>query len=128
MKIGVIGSKGWEDYQTLIRKLTVEIEDWRIANPDENKIYFIHQGVTISENMVTEYVGKVEDFMRQKKIFVKDKIFRVPSRRDQFARDFEFINSDIDRLIIFAKEPCARSKNAATMAETLEVPYTYIKG
>lgn len=128
VKIGVIGSKGWEDYQTLIRKLTVEIEDWKINNPDENKIAFIHQGTTASENMVTEYVGKIEDFMRQKKVIVSDKIFRVPSKRDQFAKDFELINSDIDRLIIFAKEPCARSRNAATIAETLNVPYTYIKG
>lgn len=127
MKIGVIGSKSWEDYQTLIRKLTVEIEDWKIANPEDNRIVFIHYGNPGAENMVTEYVGKVEDYMRQKRIFINDRIFRFYSK-DQFAKDFELINSDIDKLIIFAKEPCARSKNAATIAETLEVPYTYIKG
>ena len=127
MKIGVIGSKNWEDYQTLIRKLTVEIEDWKIANPDENKIIFVHQGNAGAENMVTEFVGKVEDFMRQKKIHILDKIFRSSSR-DQFTKDLELINSDIDRLIIFAKEPCARSRNAATIVETVDIPYTYIKG
>lgn len=127
MKIGVIGSKNWEDYQTLIRKLTVEIEDWKLANPEDNRIMFIHYGNSGAENMVTEYVGKVEDYMRQKRIFVNDKIFRFYSK-DQFAKDFELINSDIDKLLIFAKEPCARGKNAATIAETLEVPYTYIKG
>lgn len=127
MKIGVIGSRSWEDYQTLIRKLTVEIEDWKLANPEDNRIMFIHYGNSGAENMVTEYVGKVEDYMRQKRVFVNDKIFRFYSK-DQFAKDFELINSDIDKLLIFAKEPCARSKNAATIAETLEVPYTYIKG
>lgn len=127
MKIGVIGSKNWEDYQTLIRKLTVEIEDWKIANPDDSRIMFIHYGTPGAENMVTEFVGKVEDFMRQKKIHITDKIFRFPSR-DQFAKDLELINSDIDKLIIFAKEPCARSKNAVTIASTINIPYTYIKG
>lgn len=127
MKIGIIGSKDWEDYQMLIRKLTVELEDWKINNPDDNKITFYHGGLNGAENMVTEYVGKVEDYMRQKKILVSDKVVR-PWRKDQFERDFELINSDIDKLIIFAKEPCARSKNAATIASTLEIPYTYIKG
>lgn len=65
--------------------------------------------------------------MRQKKIHITDKLFRFSSR-DQFAKDLELINSDIDKLIIFAKEPCARSKNAVTIASTVNIPYTYIKG
>lgn len=124
MKIGVIGSFDWNDYSTLIRKLTVEIEDWKIANPDDNKIVFVHGGSAGAENMVTEFVGKVEDFMRQKGITITDKIFRAHSKH---TRDTELINSDIDKLIIFSKGACARSAKAATIAREADVTYITIR-
>lgn len=127
MKIGIIGSRNWDDYNLLMRKLTIEIEDWKISYPDENKILFLHHGRIGAENMVTEYVGKIEKFMRQKEVFVAEKAIRLNGKEQQ-AADFDMINSDIDKLIIFAKEPCGRSRAAVTIAEAINKPYLYIKG
>lgn len=126
MIIGVIGSKGWEDYQLLIRKVTIEIEEWRLAYPDDTKLLFFHAGQQGAENMITEYVGKVEKFMRQKGLSVSDRVSKVRGQNIMDA-DFNLINSPIDKLIIFAKEPCVRSRKAATIAEAVGKPYTYIK-
>ena len=72
MKIGIIGSRNWDDYNLLMRKLTIEIEDWRINYPEDNKIIFLHHGRIGAENMVTEYVNKTHKFLRQKNFKIKE--------------------------------------------------------
>jgi hypothetical protein len=123
MKIAVVGSRGWEDYPTLIRKLTVEIEDWIRLNPDENTLMFLHTGAKGAETMVTEYVGKIESLAKQNGRKITDRVIYSQSS----DRDRELVESnEIDRAIIFAKRDCKRSQRFAKITEGLGIPTLYV--
>ena len=76
MKILIVGSKNWINYNEFIRNVTIAIEDAANDFPDDKRIVFVHTGTQGAENMTSEYVGKVEKFMRQKGYAVKEELFR----------------------------------------------------
>lgn len=128
MKLVVIGSKNWDDYNTFMRKMTIEIEDWRFASPEDTKLSVMHIGTrTGVEDMVSEYVGKIEDLLRQKGVQISEKIMRFSSPKIS-DRDFEMLNDGVDKVIIFQKGSCPRSINAARISEAVGIPTTIVKG
>ena len=126
MKIVVVGSNNWSDYNYLMRKMTVIIEDWFKDENDGEPLTFVHQAHEGAENMVTEYIGKVEKFLKQKGISVKEKIF--PRSTNQVSRDYEMLTSGVDKAIIFlSKSPCKRSLAFAKLAEAHGIEIITVK-
>lgn len=123
MKIAVLGSREWLDYPTLIRKLTIEIEDWIRMYPEDTSLLFLHTGARGAETMVTEYVGKIETLAKQNGRKISDRVIYSQSS----DRDRELVESNqVDKAIIFAKRDCKRSQRFAKIAEGLGIPTLYI--
>ena len=114
MRIAVAGSRDWGDYNTLIRKVTIEIEDWALNNPQDTRLVFVHTGQAGAENMVTEYVGKTQSYMKQKGRNINDVVFYSSPDKD---RDFELLSSGIDKVIVFGTNTCKRTYRFAKLAE-----------
>jgi len=131
MRVLVIGSKDWKDYNEIIRNLTLAIEDINYYYPDEKRITFVHTGQRGAENMVTEYVGKVEKYMRQKGYTIKEELVRLPAGKfdlsSRIQRDYEMINSGINYALIFNDGTCKRSNACAKILHEFEVPTRIIK-
>jgi hypothetical protein len=72
MRVLVVGSTNWKNYNEVMRNMTLEIEDIAAQDLEDKKIVFVHTGLRGAENMVTEYLGKVEKFLRQKGYSVKE--------------------------------------------------------
>lgn len=128
MKLVVIGSRDWDDYNTLMRKMTIEIEDWRITRPEDTRMVVMHVGTrTGIEDMISEYVGKIENLLRQKGVHISEKILRFSSTKVS-DKDFQMLNDGVDKVLIFQKGSCQRSINAARIAEAVGIPTTIVKG
>lgn len=131
MRILVVGSRNWVNYNELMRNLTLAIEDAAAeADPDDNKIIFVHTGSQGAENMTTEYVGKVEKFMRQKGYSVKEELFRKRysgNNVDRITSDYDMITSGIDSALVFIKDSCRRSEYCARILKEFDIPTRIIK-
>jgi hypothetical protein len=111
-----------------MRKMTIEIEDWRISNPEDTKMVVMHIGTRNGvEDMISEYVGKIENLLRQKGIQISEKILRFSSPKIS-DKDFQMLNDGVDKVVIFQKGSCQRSINAARIAEAVGIPMTIVKG
>ena len=121
MKVVVFGSKSWVDYNELIRQITVLIDDRRHFYPDDKEYTFVHTGIPGAENMVTEYIGKVEKFMRQKGYRVKEELVRDKSS----LRDFSLIESNPDFVLVFGLSE--RNRSCLKLVEEYKVPHRFIK-
>jgi peptidase E len=66
MKVLIGGSRNWVDYNHIVRRMTILLEDWVRNNPEDKRIIFVHSASTPAENMVTEYIGKVDKLLKQK--------------------------------------------------------------
>ena len=101
MNIAVVGSHDWTNYSTVMRTLTVAVEDWKHHYPDDRVINFVHTGYRGAESMVVEYVGKVEGLLKQKGYKINE--YRIKSKDL-----IDLVNSDITWSIVFKKNPCKR--------------------
>jgi hypothetical protein len=120
MRVLVFGSKDYTDYNDLIRQITVLIDDRKHWNPDDKEYVFMHTGLRGSENMVTEYIGKTEKFLRQKGYKIKEELIRDKS---SFS-DVTLIESMPDFALVFGDSP--RNKQCLKLLETFGVPFRYI--
>jgi len=121
MKVLIFGSKDYKDYNELMRQITVLIDDRRHFYPEDKEYTFVHTGLKGAENMVTEYVGKVEKFMRQKGFRVKEELIRDKTTYS----DVSLIESMPDFVLIFGES--SRNRQCIRVLEAMEVPYRYIK-
>lgn len=129
MKIIIVGSKNWVDYNEIMRVITVNIDRWVSTNPEDKRITFIHTGRVGAENMVTEYIGKVEKFMRQKGYHINEKLYGGPSNNpSNIARDYDMINSGADKAIVFIRDRCKRSESFIKLANANGIPVELVKG
>lgn len=130
MKIIVVGSKNWVDYNEIMRVITVSIDRWVSTNPEEKRITFIHTGRAGAENMVTEYIGKVEQFMRQKGYHITEKIYsgNNSNTSSSIARDYDMINSGADKSIVFLRDRCKRAESFMKLASANGIPLELVKG
>lgn len=121
MKVIVFGSKEWKDYNELIRQVTLLIEDSKHYYPEDNECLFVHKGMRGAENMITEYIGKTEKFLRQKGYRIKEEIIRDKSSYS----DVTMIESGPSIALVFGDS--TRNKQCIKLLEALNVPYRYIK-
>jgi len=121
MRVLVFGSKEWTDYNELIRQVTVLLDDRKHFYPEDKEYIFIHTGLRGAENMITEYIGKTEKFLRQKGYRIKEELIRDKSTNS----DISLINSNPDFALIFGESP--RNASCAKILELSNVPYRNIK-
>ena len=121
MKVLVFGSKDWQDYNDLIRQITILIDDRKHFYPEDKEYVFIHTGLKGAENMVTEYIGKTEKFLRQKGYKIKEELIRDKS---SFS-DVTLIESNPDFALVFGDSP--RNRQCIKLLEAIGVPYRYIQ-
>lgn len=130
MRILIVGSKNWINYDELIRNVTVVIEDLTHKNPDDNKIVFVHTGISGAENMITEYIGKIEKYMKQKGFSVKEELVRNKysgSSMDKVTSDYDMISSNIDYALVFIRQSCKRSEYCLRLIKEMSIPVKLIK-
>lgn len=121
MRVLVFGSKNWDNYNELVRQLTVLIDDRKHFFPEDKDYIFVHTGLKGAENMVTEYVGKVEKFLRQKGYRVKEELIRDKD----INIDYNLIESGPDFSLVFGESP--RNRQCVKLLEALGSSYRYIK-
>ena len=121
MRVLVFGSKDWRDYNDLIRQLTILIDDRKHFYPEDKEYIFVHTGLRGAENMVTEYIGKTEKFLRQKGYKIKEELIRDKS---SFS-DVTLIESIPDFALVFGE--CPRNRQCVKLLEAMGVPYRYLE-
>jgi hypothetical protein len=121
MNVLVFGSKDYNDYNDLIRQITVLIDDRKHFYPDDKEYVFIHTGKQGAENMVTEYIGKTEKFLRQKGYNIKERLIR-----DKYSTsDVSLIEEGADFALVFGDSP--RNRSCLKLLEIYEIPHRYTK-
>jgi hypothetical protein len=121
MRVLVFGSKTWRDYNEMIRQLTVLIDDRKHFYPDDKEYVFIHTGLKGAENMVTEYIGKTEKFLRQKGYKIKEELIRDTTSYS----DVILIENQPDFALVIGDSP--RNRQCLKLLEAIGVPHRYLK-
>lgn len=120
MRVAVFGSNEWENYSDIVRNLTVFIQDSYELGHTE--IIFVHSGKQGAENMITEYIGKTEKFLRQKKFKIKEELFRDRSK----IADIKIIESGIEFGLVFSTRD-SRTYKAKKALEAYNIPFRIIE-
>ena len=102
-----------------MRYMTILFQDAAEAYPDDKSLLFIHSGNIGAENMVTEYIGKTEKFMRQKGYSVKEKIVR--HGKDAVLNDYKLMEQGVDAAIVFSNG-CKRTRTSIKLLAELGIP------
>ena len=97
MRVGVFGSKDWESYPDIIRSLTLFIQEAHELGHDN--IIFVHSGGSGAEQMITEYIGKTQKFLREKNFKIKEELAK---KNAQIIKDIEVVESGLDYALIFS--------------------------
>jgi hypothetical protein len=121
MRVLVFGSKDYENYNDLIRQMTVLIDDRKHFFPDDTEYVFVHTGSKGAENMVTEYIGKTEKFLRQKGYKIKEELVRNKSS----LSDLALIESLPDFALVFGESN--RNSQCVALLEIYEIPFRHSK-
>lgn len=130
MRVLVVGSRNYTNYNEFVRNMTITIEDIAASEPEDRSIVFVHTGLQGAENMVTEYVGKVERFMKQKGWSIKEDIVRNKysgNNVDKLTADYDMIASGFDFGLVFVKDSCRRSEYCGRLLKEFAVPTRIIK-
>lgn len=121
MKVGIFGSKDWSSYPDIIRALTLFIQESHELGHDN--ILFVHSGSRGAENMITEYIGKTQKFLREKKFKVKEQIIRADS---QVMKDMTIVESELEFALIFSTG-CKRTLACQKILKEYNVPFRVIE-
>lgn len=129
MRILVGGSRNWVDYNEIMRKMTVVLDKWVSTNPNDKKITFVHTASTPAENMVTEYIGKVERLLKQKGYSIDEQLFRPKKISDSSAvQMYDIASLNIDKAIFFVRDSCKKTTSLANISSAMEIPTEIVKG
>jgi len=121
MRVLVFGSKEWQDYMELVRQVTVLIDDRKHYYPEDKEYIFIHKGMRGAENMITEYIGKVEKMIRQNGYKIKEELIRDKGS----LSDVHMIESMPDFALVFGES--SRNRMCIKLLETYGIPFRSIK-
>lgn len=121
MRVLIFGSKDYEDYNEFMRQITVLIDDRKHWFPEDKEYLFVHKGLRGAENMITEYIGKVEKLIRQNGYKIKEEIVRDKS---SFS-DVTLIESNPDFALVFGKS--ARNTTCLGLLESFGVPFRHVE-
>ena len=130
MRVLVSGSRNWVDYNEIIRKMTVILDEWVSSNPEEKKIVFIHTGMSPAENMITEYIGKVERLVSQKGYKITEELVRSKKSDawKSISSVYDLANLNVDKAVIFIRDSCKKNNALANITSAMGVPTEIIKG
>jgi hypothetical protein len=126
MKVLIGGSRNWVDYNHIVRRMTILLEDWVRNNPEDKRIIFVHSASTPAENMVTEYIGKVDKLLKQKGYHIDEKI--VKNNKPISENIFTSSNLDIDKAIFFIRDSCKKTQSIANISSAIGIPTEIVKG
>jgi hypothetical protein len=121
MRVIVFGSKDYINYNEFIRQMTILIEDRKHFYPDDKEYLFVHKGLKGAENMVTEYIGKVEKMIRSNGYKIKEELVRDKGS----LSDVTLVESLPDFVLIFGQS--SRNKQALRLCEAMGVPYRLVE-
>jgi hypothetical protein len=121
MRVAVYGSHDWDNYGELVRQITLFIQE--AVQLEHEKLTFVHAGKKGAENMITEYVGKTEKFLRQKNFRLKEELFRSGGK----LNDHALVESGLDYALVFSTKD-KRSYSCKGLLEAYNVPYLWIEG
>lgn len=121
MRVGIFGSKDWDNYSDVIRSLTVFIQESHEIGYEG--LMFVHTGSKGAENMITEYVGKTQKFLREKNFKIKEETKRAES---QVSRDIAVIESGIDFALIFSTG-CKRTLACQRILKEYNIPFRVVE-
>jgi len=121
MRVLVFGSKDYTDYNEFIRQMTVLIDDRKHFYPDDKEYLFVHKGQRGAENMVTEYIGKVEKMLRQNGYKIKEELVRSKD----INVDYNLIESNPDFALVFGES--AKNRQCIRLLEAMGIAYRYVK-
>lgn len=129
MKVLVFGSPNWINYNELVRQLTLVVEDAKNTRPDDKKILFVHTGRNGAETMVTEWIGKIEKFMRQKEYSIKEELVRSKSVKDidKLTADYDMIKAGADLALVFIRSSDKRGEYCARITEEFNIPTKIVR-
>lgn len=125
MRVIVIGGQGWDNYSEVMRQMTIILEDMKYY--EDNNLSIVHTAGRGLEDMITEYVGKVQKFLKQKGISVREEIFRNPKDTPKSINDYNMITSGADYALIFKTEDDKRSTYCKKLLEEFQIPFREIK-
>lgn len=129
MRILVGGSRNWVDYNEIMRKMTVILDQWVSTNPSQKKITFVHTASSPAENMVTEYIGKVERLLKQKGYSIDEQLFRPKKFSDNSAvQMYDLASLNIDKAVFFVRDSCKKTTSLANISSAMEIPTEIVKG
>jgi hypothetical protein len=121
MKVLVFGSKEWQDYMELVRQVTVLIDDRKHFYPEDKEYLFVHKGMRGAENMITEYIGKVEKMIKQNGYRIKEELIRDKGS----LSDANMIESAPDFALVFGES--SRNKMCINLLEAYGIPFRHVK-
>jgi hypothetical protein len=124
MRVLVVGSKDWSNYSEIMRQFTLLLEDLKYN--EDKSMTLIHGGNQGAENMVSEYVGKVEKFMRQKGYHIKEELFKNSNQKNKSINDYDMMQSDVDFALVFDTKNCKRAHYCIKILQEFEIPTTVI--
>ena len=129
MRVLIAGSRNWVDYNEIMRKMTVTLDEW-VASKNDNKITFVHTASSPAENMVTEYIGKVERLVRQKGYNIDEQLVRPKSGEQWQGRLSidDISNLNVDKAIMFIRDSCKKTQNIANITSAMGIPTDIVKG
>lgn len=129
MRVLVGGSRNWVDYNEIIRKMTVILDEWVSTNPEDKKITFVHTASSPAENMVTEYIGKVERLIKQKGYSIDEYLFRPKKPSDSSTvQMYDLASLNIDKAVFFIRDSCKKTQSLANISSAMEIPTDIVKG
>jgi hypothetical protein len=120
MRVAVYGSSDWDNYSDLVRQVTLFIQE--AVELEHEGITFVHTGKKGAENMITEYIGKTEKFLRQKKFKIKEELFRDKNK----LADVKIAESGIDYAIIFSTRD-KRTQICKQILGAYEIPFRLVE-
>ena len=120
MRVLVFGAKDFHDYNELIRQITVLLDDRKHFYPEDKEYVFVHTGMRGAENMVTEYIGKTEKYLRQKGYRIKEELVRDTSSYS----DVTLIESVPDFALVFGNSD--RNKSCIKLMDAYGIPDRFI--
>lgn len=120
MKVAIFGSQDWDDYNYLMRILTVFIQESHELGHEE--LTFVHSGRRGAEMMIIEYTDKVKRMLRQNGFKIKEELFKDRSN----LADINLIESGIDFALVFSTKD-GRTHRSKKALDAYGIPHRIIE-
>ena len=125
MRVLVIGSKEWDNYSEVMRQITLLLEDTKYY--DDSQLTLVHTASKGAEDMVTEYIGKVDKFLKQKGYSIREELFRNSKDIPKSTNDYNMISFGADYALIFRTHDDKRASYCEKILQEFEIPTKVIK-